>query len=380
MRERRRIHVGLQQCKPKPPRNALASAAHAYSMAGMESLELFFRFGAITLFACQITLISLSARDVLMARFYAAMALGLVGFLATHASVDVPLPAWAFYPLSYLSKVSALFIWWFVFAVFDDDFRLGRFELGFSALWVTLVPFDFEPVAQLAPDLASLATGVRILLSFALAVYILARLFIDYGVDLVEARRRARLWLPGIILVLFIGDLANDFLTGYGAPELTYSVLQKAAIFAFAFAVGIIMVRIERAWFVVENEPDEATLDAPQTSTDPAALTRLQAAMDEKAYLDPELSLAGLARKLAISEARLRAVINTDLQYRNFRTFLNQHRVEAAKLALHDTDRAQDPIIAIALDSGFNALASFNRVFKDVTGQTPSEYRATNRQ
>ena len=32
-------------------------------------------------------------------------------------------------------------------------------------------------------------------------------------------------------------------------------------------------------------------------------------------------------------------------------------------------------IIAIAFDSGFKSKTTFNRVFKNYTGQTPSEYR-----
>jgi AraC-like DNA-binding protein len=344
-------------------------------MAAMESLELFLRFGAITLFAWQIALIATRARTLMLARYYAAMSLGLIGFLATHASVDLALPAAVYYPLSVLSKSAALFIWWFVFAIFDDDFRLGRFELGFAAVWVALIPFDFAPVIEFIPEFAGLASATRIVLSIALAVYILAKLFVDYGVDLVETRRRARLWLPAIILALFIADLISDFLTGYRAPDLTYSVLQKLAIFGFAFVVGLFATRLAPIASRVEDAPAQATLDT-QTSSDPVTLERLKTAMGEQVYLDPELNLSTLARKLAVSEARLRAVINTDLQYRNFRTFVNQHRVEAAKAALRAPDRAKDPIIAIALESGFNALASFNRVFKDVTGQTPSEFRA----
>ncbi len=35
------------------------------------------------------------------------------------------------------------------------------------------------------------------------------------------------------------------------------------------------------------------------------------------------------------------------------------------------------PVTQIAFDVGFNSLASFNRVFKETTGQSPTEYRAS---
>jgi AraC-like DNA-binding protein len=36
---------------------------------------------------------------------------------------------------------------------------------------------------------------------------------------------------------------------------------------------------------------------------------------------------------------------------------------------------AGDKLITVALDCGFNSLATFNRVFKELAGRTPSEYR-----
>jgi len=43
---------------------------------------------------------------------------------------------------------------------------------------------------------------------------------------------------------------------------------------------------------------------------------------------------------------------------------------------LADPARAGDKLIAIALDSGFSSLASFNRAFQTVEGRPPSAFRA----
>lgn len=338
----------------------------------MESLELFFRFSAIALFAGQIALILRDARGVRAARFYALMAAGIIGFLATHASVDLALPGLVFYPLSFLSKTAALSIWWFVFAVFVDGFRLGRVEYGFAALWIALVPFDFTPVNALAPMIAGYASAARVVLSIALAVYILARLLGDRSIDLVESRRAARLWLTGAILALFIIDLASDYLLGYGAPPLTYSVLQKGLILAFAIAALLLLGRADGRWLALERR----TRPASGPSVNPALAARLEAALSKGAHLDPQLSLASLSDRLGAPEHQLRALINQQLGHRNFRAFLNERRVAAAKAALADPDQAELSITAIALDSGFASLASFNRVFKEMVAETPSAYRA----
>jgi two-component system response regulator YesN len=36
----------------------------------------------------------------------------------------------------------------------------------------------------------------------------------------------------------------------------------------------------------------------------------------------------------------------------------------------------ETPITTIAFDVGFNSIPSFNRVFKHITGLSPSEYRS----
>ena len=53
--------------------------------------------------------------------------------------------------------------------------------------------------------------------------------------------------------------------------------------------------------------------------------------------------------------------------------YLLTRRIERAKALLRDTDT---PIIDIALDTGWQSLGTFGRVFKDITGESPGELRA----
>jgi AraC-like DNA-binding protein len=96
---------------------------------------------------------------------------------------------------------------------------------------------------------------------------------------------------------------------------------------------------------------------------------------DERIYRRENLTIGTLATKLSVPEYRLRRLINQRLGYRNFNTFLNNHRIEEAKAALADPTQAEVPVITIALDAGFQSLGPFNRAFKATTGVTPSEYR-----
>jgi transcriptional regulator GlxA family with amidase domain len=53
--------------------------------------------------------------------------------------------------------------------------------------------------------------------------------------------------------------------------------------------------------------------------------------------------------------------------------YLLTRRIERVKALLRDSDA---PIIEIAFQTGWNSLGTFGRVFRDVTGGSPSDFRA----
>ena len=67
--------------------------------------------------------------------------------------------------------------------------------------------------------------------------------------------------------------------------------------------------------------------------------------------------------------------INGALGQRNFNSYLNQFRIQAACEQLADPARRRLPVLSIALDVGFASIGPFNRAFKVQLGMTPSEYR-----
>ncbi len=91
----------------------------------------------------------------------------------------------------------------------------------------------------------------------------------------------------------------------------------------------------------------------------------------DKLYQEPNFSRADLAKELNISENIISQITNTAFG-KSFPQMLNERRVEDAKIMLEDPNI---PIKIIAFEAGFNSLASFNRVFKNLTGESPSNYR-----
>lgn len=92
----------------------------------------------------------------------------------------------------------------------------------------------------------------------------------------------------------------------------------------------------------------------------------------DKVYQEHSFSRADLARETGSSESTVSKVVNAAFGC-SLPKLLNEFRVEDAKLLLRDPSIA---IQVVASEAGFNSLASFNRVFRDIAGETPSAYRA----
>lgn len=94
----------------------------------------------------------------------------------------------------------------------------------------------------------------------------------------------------------------------------------------------------------------------------------------EKLYLIPELSLKDLSDSLEISSHHLSFLLNTKFN-QNFYDFINTYRLEAVKNELINPQKKHLSILAIACDCGFNSQSTFNRIFKQKVGLSPSKYR-----
>ncbi|GAA4032738.1 hypothetical protein GCM10022409_16250 [Hymenobacter glaciei] len=120
----------------------------------------------------------------------------------------------------------------------------------------------------------------------------------------------------------------------------------------------------------VEVLPETAVALPPELHPWREKLLRLMA--DEQPWLDPELTLTELAHRLRTHPALLSKVINAGCG-QNFNDFVNTYRVQEARRKLADARFAHYSLVGVALESGFNSKSTFNRVFKKLLGQAPSE-------
>ncbi len=103
-----------------------------------------------------------------------------------------------------------------------------------------------------------------------------------------------------------------------------------------------------------------------------AAMQKL--VVDQKMYLDANLTLDKIADELKISKSHLSRIINSELGT-GFPDYINSLRVQEAKRYLTNPDFANYTLVAIGLEAGFNSKTTFNSAFKKITGITPSEFK-----
>lgn len=109
------------------------------------------------------------------------------------------------------------------------------------------------------------------------------------------------------------------------------------------------------------------------SSLDPALLRRLLRAKDRMDQAsEEEWPVERLASVSGVSEAHFARSFKDAFGIPPHRYLLTR-RIERAKALLRDTNQ---PIIDIALQTGWSSLGTFGRVFKDITGLSPSELRA----
>lgn len=90
-------------------------------------------------------------------------------------------------------------------------------------------------------------------------------------------------------------------------------------------------------------------------------------------YKNASLSLGDLANKLDLHPNYLSQIINNN-GGQSFYDYVNTFRVNEFKNLLSQSENQKYTLMTLAFECGFNSKSSFNRYFKKITGQTPSQY------
>ena len=102
-----------------------------------------------------------------------------------------------------------------------------------------------------------------------------------------------------------------------------------------------------------------------------------QIMVDDKLYLNPDLSLKDLASYIELPANYVSQLLNLGFQ-KNFSEYVNSYRVNEFKERILLQENKDLTIMAVAYDSGFNSKTVFNTFFKKIEGITPNTYLKRN--
>jgi TolB-like protein/YesN/AraC family two-component response regulator len=119
------------------------------------------------------------------------------------------------------------------------------------------------------------------------------------------------------------------------------------------------------------QEKEESVFSQEETAHYLSLLADLM--QEEKAFLDPKLSLRHLAELLNIHPNKLSWLINHEIG-KGFNDYVNHFRLkEFQRLALNE-DYKHLTLLGLAFESGFNSKSVFNDYFKKSVGTTPKKW------
>ena len=165
--------------------------------------------------------------------------------------------------------------------------------------------------------------------------------------------------------VIYLSVVIAVFFLGY------FGIKQQAIYGKLTYPEGT--GRSVQARGLRNQAPDGRSDEAKMAKEANLARGLLEYFEDKKPYLNSRLTLKEVADALGTPEHQLSAVINKQAG-KNFFEFVNSYRVEEFKSLTRLPEYRNYTLISIAYESGFNSKATFNRVFKNYTGQTPSEF------
>jgi len=237
-----------------------------------------------------------------------------------------------------------------------------------------LVPIFYVLTKILAQYFGQVSQWYDIIAIFIGAISLLAISANRADLDTLHTRQngKERFWLIISLVVMNAAlmsihlGLLNELIT-LGEADLVRALIGIS--FVYIASTGLFRIFPQTSGVVVKTSKKEDILSIADIETAQKIENLLHT---DKVYQEPSYGRTDLANELSISESNLSRIVKLYFD-KGVPLLLNELRVEEAKIFLRQTDV---DITTISGESGFNSIATFNRVFKEIEGVSPSEFRA----
>jgi len=325
-------------------------------------------------------------------RFLAAALLVVVLWIARLLAIDIGLatyiPLWSRLPMQFSLALGPL-LFFYVLKITQPEYRFkGRDMLHFAPLLLENGVLIGEIGQSLRAGAETYQTltfrrlnpGLELLAFTSVVIYIIkCRICIKKfykqlkfsGGDRYRSQFR---WLDnilagfGLLWVLWIPVAA----VGYFCPGVQlHDFLYLPLISMITFWAASVFSRHEL--HILNSSPLMIKPPIPAALREKGSWLK-NIVREQRYYEDPELSLKSLAEKLGWHTHELSRILNLVLK-KSFNDFINEYRVKAVTLKMLDHAYDHVTLLGIAYESGFNSQSTFTRIFKQVTGKSPLEYK-----
>jgi AraC-like DNA-binding protein len=336
------------------------------------------------------------------------IAFWMLGFAGWYDSHDAYTSFMFYFPFNTICLIGPLIYFYFLSAT-NQDFKFEKkhtYHLWLPIIWLAIIlsklsidyilyfPFPKAPYTQFGTKgpLAEVdKTLLFTLISYGSLIYYLILTFKSFHAykqyavqNLSSLENLDFVWLRNILLALGTG-LVLMFV--YQVINWVTPLSYKTDWYSYMF-LGILVyyLGIKGYMFQGSNKPalyftQEANKIEHDQLNEPKVLPDLAIRMKEltelldqqKPYLIADLTLSRLASMMMLNSGLLSKVINVGYNL-NFNDFINGYRIKEVISRIDNQHYKKVTLLGIALDSGFNSKATFNRAFKKQTGKTPLEY------
>lgn len=314
-----------------------------------------------------VLLVSRTRRDLKISLL--GVLISSMAYLINSSTIMAPPLPWRL-PIDFLAISTTVWAWIFAHQLFER--RIAKLLLVAVPILLTLLWI----IAFSLPQWQWFTFYAIRFLSLALVIHLIIIALTGRADDLIEKRRRIRMFLPIFVGLQVGGVLIYELFFGATDNVPSVSAINAMLILILVLGAGMAVLAAEEELFskpVADQRQVRPILNLSPSET--VLHDKLIAAMEEGQYRIPSLTIATLASQLDTQEHRLRALINKQLGHRNFSSFLNGYRISEAKEKFADRALVDLPILTIAMDLGYGSLAPFNRAFRTETGLTPSDFR-----
>jgi AraC-like DNA-binding protein len=184
------------------------------------------------------------------------------------------------------------------------------------------------------------------------------------------------LW--SIVFILSL-SLIYTFVPLVGLRDYFNIIFGMSFFLIFFFINGVVWRGLRQPEIFSGIEIPSGTLSRKATSLTHKEIAeisqKVRVALEErKVFLAPDLSLDSLAATVGFPARKVSQVIN-DTFHQNFFEFINTYRIKEAERIFRETIDPRVTVLEVMYASGFNSKSSFNTLFKQKTGFTPSDYK-----